>query len=185
MERHAVAEEVLRMTRNLTAAITLDSGGMRAIRNGMAGLLLLIPGVQEEFTDEISEIGLNYRRSPLSEGSHGRVSPGDRAPDAGIAHSKAIGQTRLFEILGEGRLIAIWIAGRHAEKAAAMQRRFEKSYGGRVASIVTASDEIIEKYGAGSGAVLLIRPDGYVAYRSHLDDLSGLSAYLERHFTLG
>ena len=48
--------------------------------------------------------------------------------------------------------------------------------------LLDAEGELRRQYGAGSGCLYLIRPDGYVGYRSQPADAGRLSAYLQTMF---
>jgi len=72
-------------------------------------------------------------------------------------------------------LVALRVVVPHAERPAALA-----GWGGEV--LLDAAGAVHERYGARSECVYLIRPDGYVGYRSQPAEAAKLLAYLERIF---
>ena len=132
--------------------------------------------------------------------------PGDRAPDVRLDEEDE-GSPRLFEALDPrlhtlllfdgataseagyrgfvelaGRLETRWpglVATRivvpHAQRPAALAQ-----WSGEV--LLDAAGAVHERYGARSECIYLVRPDGYVGYRSQPAEPDKLCAYLERIF---
>lgn len=129
---------------------------------------------------QISEIGINYRQSPIVAQDWNRPGgpqPGDRAPVIG-------------DLNGTSHHLLLFSAGdRDLSRLAELQRAAPE---GIVATrLVTPSpvewnaplllDEnlsIHKQYGATSNCAYLIRPDGYVAYRCSPADPERLCSYL-------
>lgn len=72
-------------------------------------------------------------------------------------------------------LVAVRIVVPHDERPAALA-----GWSGEV--VLDAAGAVHERYGARSECLYLVRPDGYVGYRSQPADLGKLLAYLERIF---
>jgi 2-polyprenyl-6-methoxyphenol hydroxylase-like FAD-dependent oxidoreductase len=166
-ERRPVAAGVLSVTGSVTRDATLRSGWGRALRNLMLRLVLKSTAFQRRMTNTISELTIHYRlTSPiLGEGgpqSWGGPRPGDRAPFiAGLS-------------TGEARHLLLCFG---CEPPAVADR-----WAGLVAVHRVESAEARRDYDADRPCVYLVRPDGYVAYRSRENDGGKLNAFLERVF---
>src|SRR5262249_10252922 len=51
------------------------------------------------------------------------------------------------------------------------------------ATLLDPSGEAHRHYGAAGGAIYLVRPDGYIAFRATLPDIEPLRSYLAAHFS--
>ncbi|MER6121626.1 FAD-dependent monooxygenase [Streptomyces sp. NPDC001795] len=141
---------------------------------------------------EHTGLALGYPDSPLSGGTapaDDGPGPGARVPDA-VAEG---GAGRLFSLLGKGDWTLLAFPEDPADTAAAELAAKEAAAGARRAGVpvhvVTAagrgpkgtvtdpSGAVRTALGAESGALLLVRPDGYVAFRGGVRD----GAALDRH----
>ena len=127
---------------------------------------LALPAVRQFMFRTVSQIGVNYRGGPLSEGAAGRVHGGDRLPwvRAGSAdnHDSLREPRWQVHVYGTARgSVATW-CGEHGVAL----RVFAFARGHRAA-------------GLSPGALYLMRPDSYVA----LVDPDGDPAALQRYFT--
>jgi hypothetical protein len=131
---------------------------------------------------------------------------GDRAPDGTVSVRGTGVPVRLFELLRPGRHVLLLFDGRGATPAG--YRKLEEiEHGVRAryrdliavhlvapqaappaalrwdgSLLLDAEGELHRQYGAGSECLYLIRPDGYVGYRSQPADPGRLSAYLQTMF---
>ncbi len=82
-DRVPVIKNVLTKTEGLTGVIGAENPVFRTIFEHVAPLVVGTDLVQERSTTQMSQIGLNYRHSPLSETHehHGELRAGDRVPD--------------------------------------------------------------------------------------------------------
>jgi len=135
---------------------------------------------------------------------------GDLAPDAFVESRKETSPERLYPLLAGTRHNLLVLAGREPsreslEKAAALIKSIDSDYGDIIdwhvivdshedldslasllndeSRIATDWDHSVKhKYGADSACLYLIRPDGYIAFRSQPLDESTLRGYLNQHF---
>jgi 2-polyprenyl-6-methoxyphenol hydroxylase-like FAD-dependent oxidoreductase len=132
---------------------------------------------------------------------------GDRAPDGTVSRAGADAPVRLYELLRTPRHTLLLFDGEAATAAgyrnlAEIGRLVQSRYGDLIAVhivvpaavspsglpwegsvLLDADAELHHRYGAGSECLYVIRPDGYVGYRSQPADEGRLLAYLERIFT--
>jgi len=131
---------------------------------------------------------------------------GDRAPDGTVSVRGTGVSVRLFELLRPGRHVLLLFDGRGATPAGYRKlEEIEQGVRARYRDLIAvylvvpyaappaelrsdgsllldAEGELHHKYGAGSECLYLIRPDGYVGYRSQPADAGRLSAYLQTMF---
>lgn len=135
---------------------------------------------------------------------------GDLAPDAFVESRRETSPERLYPLLSGIKHKLLVLAGREPsrdclERAAALIKSIDSDYGdiidchvvvdshddrgclaGMLADesrIATDWDHSVKhKYGADSACLYLIRPDGYIAFRSQPLDESTLRGYLNQHF---
>jgi 2-polyprenyl-6-methoxyphenol hydroxylase-like FAD-dependent oxidoreductase len=203
-ERHRVGEKLLSSTDRFFAAIA-GSGRVRQLFRRVVPTLgirlLAAPCVGPRIARFVSQTGIRYRYSALtSEGpgaAHlGRGAPraGDRAPDVKLSAHR-----RLFELTYGPQFTLLLFAGRAAvlvELFAALAVDVGARYGSTVKPVVlrhTASpirfgepDESAaahRRYGAEHGAIYLIRPDGYIAFRGAPADADALRTVMARWLT--
>ena len=204
--------------RSRDGAITLRNPLLESLRNRLASFLGEFDFVRQRIAIGISELGVNYRKSPIVAEDrtgvaslHGFAGPraGDRVPDVPIDATANDGAARLFELLRGTRhhlllfegespapdshaaLVSLaqqvrnrlgrWIESRIA--IAAVKRPESLAWDGPVALDVDRS--LHHRFGATAACLYLIRPDGYVGYRSQTADAEKLWAYLERLFIPG
>jgi 2-polyprenyl-6-methoxyphenol hydroxylase-like FAD-dependent oxidoreductase len=160
-ERRPIAEAVLRDTDRATRFVTLRNPVAQEIRNRVVQFVGQLEVVQQRIFHQASELGLNYRKSPIVGGSAGFFAsgptPGDRAPD--------------FELEDGRRFFSARNGLGHTLLAVGVE-----------ASALPGSSTVHVKssprYGAG---FYLVRPDGYVGFRGN--DEKALRAYAAK--TLG
>jgi hypothetical protein len=201
LEREAVARSVLIFTDRITRFATLRN----PIVQGMRDLLLpVIKGaaiVSDKAAEQLSEVAISYRQSPFVESTAGgRLRAGDRAPDAELRDAN--GQAhRLFEVFRAPRHVLLLFLGRGGDlsaRAAALGPELERlvpdlidSYriargeGSHSAELIDLPGNAHSAYDLNGGGVILVRPDGYVAFRDREFDPARLRSYLSRIFNLG
>ena len=116
--------------------------------------------------DEERQLVLNYRSSPLSSDSStfvGGLRSGDRLPDA-----IATDGSRVFAQTAGPRAVLVGIGAEGAEAARALAR-------GRKITVVEVP---VATYGAKEPALVLVRPDGYIAAIAGASDTSAISQSL-------
>jgi hypothetical protein len=165
-------------------------------------LLPVVSGIDlvgERIADQLSELAVSYRNSALVENSGGgRVRAGDRAPDAELRDEN--GQARrLFELFREPRHILLLFLGAGFDVATQAEQvsraigdlpsdlidsyRIIRGEGNAAAELRDVSGLAHSAYGLFDGGLVLVRPDGYVGYRSDNFDPGRFSGYLKRLFS--
>jgi len=202
-ERRPVGETLLRVTDRFFA---LAAGGGRlgrTVRRLMPTLViraLQLPFVRKRIARFVSQTGIRYRASPVSVEGHGAsrldsTAPraGDRAPDVELAPSHW-----LAELFHGPRHTLLLFAGRSTallERFATMRDEIEARYGTLVRPVIVRLDPAHpaigevdrggaahHRYGAEQGAIYLVRPDGYIAFRGAGTDVEVLRATLRQRF---
>jgi 2-polyprenyl-6-methoxyphenol hydroxylase-like FAD-dependent oxidoreductase len=218
-ERQPLAEKLLRATGELSRAIMWRSPVAEAVRDRIASILLSFGPMQDMVCSALSELGINYRSSPLvQDHTEGPLSArlvhwlhlgpgpraGDRAPDVALA-GKEGDPRRLFELLNGTRHVALlFVAQRIRADDVRRQRQaldvLHNDFGDQFdvyvirprdrpgpaetmpAKRLLDNGALHREYGADDEVLYLIRPDGYIGYRSQPAAAGPLRAYLDRIF---
>lgn len=227
-ERLPVAAAVLSGGPDLTTrAVTLRNPVSQQIRNQLLSLLSGFDLIQRRISREISELGVNYRKSPivaedrlpipqfhlLSQSAveasaldyldfGAAPRPGDRAPDVIFSSAES---KHLFDLLQGTQHTLLLFSGsnptndvyRGLEAAGTLIQHYDKwitvhlivpsrpaidDLQWNSSLLLDAEGALHHRYGAGSECLYLIRPDGYIGYRSQPLDTDKLLAYLKRLF---
>lgn len=216
IERHPVAESVMRTSDLMLKAATLRSPITQQIRNRLLPLLTQQDLIQQRMTAQIAELSINYRKSPIvAEHHHERFMPahfthgpraGDRAPDAAPL-LRADGSTaRLFELLrGTNATLLLFVDPENElasyQRLAALANTIIPRYGdvittsiiagstgtpvGAVPGVARLHDPEMaahHAYAASAECLYLVRPDGYIGFRSYPADEASLHGYLKDQF---
>ena len=212
-ERHPVGESLLRATGGFSRVVLWRNPVAEAVRDRIASILTSFDAVQDRIRMAASELGIQYRRSPivrddaaaglggvLSGWLHAGPRAGDRAPDATVLRVADRSPVRLYELTAGARHILVTFtgsrlgqedAGRRAEALAAAA-----AFAGLIdayviapapaappdATLLDPDGALHRAYGADDETLVLIRPDGYVGYRSRPADAAGLRDYLRQIF---
>jgi hypothetical protein len=214
-EREPVAESVLHMSDLMIRIGTIRNPVVATIRDHLYPAVSEIPALARRLAERISELDINYRKSPIvaehHEGGFGSVwfggpHPGDRAPDASPLKVAGMGTMSLFDILRSTKHTLLLFAG--VEPYADTWKRLDmvaeqvrdryathiqvyQVTAGNTPSAGSTSDEKLlqdpelalhHRYGAHSECLYLVRPDGYVGFRSRPANGASLRDYLRRIF---
>jgi hypothetical protein len=213
-ERLPVARKVLKET-DTNQQFGISHGRMAEfLRNHVVFPLLSVPVLRERFIEFAlrrgSELDINYRPSRLSEqhdlfGSGPQA--GDRAPDGQLLERPG-GPTSVFaQFRGpEFRLLLFQgtTGDQNAAELAQIGRSLREVSGGLVRCWLISgpqdadgpiSDDLTvlrdpdhgthRTYGANTPCLYLVRPDGYVGFRSRIASESRLVDYMRRNFIMG
>ncbi len=209
IERSAVGDMVLKNAERFTTLATLRSPVAQWLRNHIAPILGFIPLVQDKIRNDWFELSINYRHSPLSGEKWptlgGGLPAGDRMCDAPLASTAAGRATTLFAVMrGPGHTLLLLPGGCDAKTSTELQRtaadaarEFPEVFtphtilrAGDVARQASATGaagwidtegRLYDKLHAGDGALVLVRPDGYIGYRCHARDAATLRAHLAQY----
>jgi 3-(3-hydroxy-phenyl)propionate hydroxylase len=201
-ERMPVEHGVLMMTDLTQNMIAARRRANRVLRDALLPLLSGIKAFQSKAARTISETGIEYRNSRIVEDHRlpGGPHAGDRAPSAIVyANKEKLSTTALF---GRDHVL-LALAGSNGEPAyyKAIKQTFElvreryrnlikpylilrneePSVQNGIDLLIDLEGQIAERY-SDAAALYLVRPDGYVAFRSHAASHHLLEAYLGKHF---
>jgi 2-polyprenyl-6-methoxyphenol hydroxylase-like FAD-dependent oxidoreductase len=202
-ERRPVGETLLRVTDRFFAVAAGGGRVGRTVRQLLPTIAiraLQLPFVRKRIARFVSQTGIRYRESPVSVEAHGAsrldsTAPhaGDRAPDVELAPSHW-----LAELLHGHRHTLLLFGGRSTallERFATMRDEIEARYGTLVRPVIVRLDPAHpaigevdrrgaahHRYGAEQGAIYLVRPDGYIAFRGAGTDVEVLRATLRQRF---
>jgi hypothetical protein len=198
VEREPVARDVLNLTDRITRMATMRNSVAQSVRDFLLPRVSGIDFVGERIADRLAELNVTYRTSPIVENcGGGRLKAGDRAPDAELRDENGRAR-RLFELFHEPRHVLLVFLGA-SSNAAANSGELESAIGGlpdgtidsyRIvrgqsdlpAELRDTSGLAHAAYGLFEGGVVLVRPDGYIGYRSNNFNLENLQTYLARIF---
>lgn len=206
-ERHPVDRDVLRFTDLLLEVASSGNRFASLLRNHVAPRIVPFSFVQRIMRQKVSEISVEYEKSWLVEEHplHGGPRAGDRAPDAVAAPREGGTPINVIDACAHPWFTLLLLTdgkAAQAERAEAVARTAMERHGGCVTALTLcdagASPAAAPESGSGSGsrrtaalrdiygpqrpAAYVIRPDGYVGFRSLLDvdGESALMAYLDR-----
>lgn len=148
-ERVPVIADVIETTHILTRVLSTPSKWSQALRDAVIPMVSRLAPFQHAFVERLSELGIRYRGSPIVEGA------GERYFDESL---RAGGIRSRFLLLFEGDADP-------AFKEAARR-------------LVESHDEVLELRPAARRGIVLLRPDGYVAYTAHRASAAAVSAAL-------
>ncbi len=135
-------------------------------------------------------------------------APGDRAPDGEIYTTGSAEPSRLFEQIRGFTHFALLFTGLQKASTALndfekIMERIRKDYSEFVRAVVISADDKVpppialeqlylldkdgslhHKYGAAHSCLYLIRPDGYVGFRSQPVDIAQLQKYFEKAYAI-
>jgi 2-polyprenyl-6-methoxyphenol hydroxylase-like FAD-dependent oxidoreductase len=135
-ERIPVIRSVVEITDRMTKVLGAPSKFVQALRNAVIPMVSRLAPFQHAFVQNLSELGIGYRGSPIVEG------PGKRILDDSMRGGKGI-RSRFLVMVGDEQP--------SSTKDAAQQ-------------LFASLSEIVEIRSSPQRGITLVRPDGYVAY---------------------
>ena len=199
-ERLPVAQDVLRFTNRIFSAAAGQVGWRAWLRDALAPMLVgpasALDVVQDRAFRKFAQIDIAYFPNPaVAECAKGpSPRPGERAPNAQLTRHRD-----LFDLLSGYRFHVLALSHRHLSptEAGALADALARLSGERVATHLLARltvgahgsverlerADLFERYGLtaeDAQALLLVRPDGVVAWRSDSIDLPGCTTFLRR-----
>jgi 2-polyprenyl-6-methoxyphenol hydroxylase-like FAD-dependent oxidoreductase len=200
-EREPVAKMVLSLTDRLTRMGTLQGPIGQQLRDALLPILTGIDLVEDRIAETVAEIRIHYRRSSIVSGKGGHaVHAGDRAPDCELQLAADRRPLRLFELLRKPVHHLFFFAEADPDIASSfdgLREAIARDYQGLIdaylvirgshsnfADVLFDWDGAVHAlYEAEPGAILMIRPDGYVGFRGGARHLESLREQLSRIFT--
>jgi len=162
VERHPQARAVLKGTTCMTQLLTFSQKWCPVLFWWTLKMASSSQFFHEKILKALTEIDINYRASSgvikekkEEEGWKGPHA-GDRAPDAYLNNG-----VRLFDLLKSTSHVLL-LFDEHPELTQAVKAE----YGQLINMYVAYGEDIRKKYAAGSKSLYLIRPDGYISYRT-------------------
>jgi 2-polyprenyl-6-methoxyphenol hydroxylase-like FAD-dependent oxidoreductase len=193
-DRVPLIRNVLTKTEALTSAIGFESPIFRSVFDHIAPWIVSTEFVQQNSTERMSQLSLNYRESPLSaaDGRPGKIHAGDRIPDMLLLQRSKPGervyekQTNLFRLLNPDRFTLLYANIASPEKTHEQVQSLLSPWkhlvqGYHVSSVRENEGQFKHVFGTGS-AILLIRPDSYVAFTGSEHSVPALAKYLEQWY---
>jgi 2-polyprenyl-6-methoxyphenol hydroxylase-like FAD-dependent oxidoreductase len=187
-ERIPVIQNVLKKTEATNDAIASQNRLFRSLFNHIAPWLVGMENVQYNAGEHMSQLALNYRESPLSVsvGHSGELRAGDRLPDLPVTllHSEGSSDTQprpatIFSLLNPSFFTLLYCnipdpAKTHLEVQSAIG---PWSYLMRGVLVTTIPEQ--QKYLGDSPSIVLVRPDGYVAFTGSDTSCTKLAEYCD------
>ena len=167
-ERRAVAQNLLRSTDRAFTLLVSDSAFAGLFRSHVFARVVAVamrfPRVRERLFGTISQIGIHYRASALSEtaagGTHTGPRAGDRFPWLKLKF-KADGRIEdLFERLDDTRFNLI-VVGQALPQPAALP--VTEAFVVHAVAADPTNDEVLKRAGIPTPSYFVLRPDGYIA----------------------
>jgi 2-polyprenyl-6-methoxyphenol hydroxylase-like FAD-dependent oxidoreductase len=172
-ERIAFARRLVATTDRIFTIVTKQGGLARWVRTSLFPLVVRVifrlAAARRWLFGTVSQVGVNYRKSSLSEGAAGGIRGGDRLPWVEIEAGKD-NFTPLASLAWQVHVYGEPRAGL-AEICAELQ----------VPLHVFAWQPGMQRSGLLRGALYLVRPDGYVALAGAHADPERLREYLRSH----
>jgi 2-polyprenyl-6-methoxyphenol hydroxylase-like FAD-dependent oxidoreductase len=197
-DRLPAIHNVLEKTEGLTRVIGSENPTFRAAFNHIAPLLGGTEFVQNNSTTRLSQIGVNYRKSSLSETHehHGSLRAGDRLPDLDVTvlnkpHSAEQNPTpaKLFSLLDPSMFALLYVnitdpASLHAQVQKQLEPWQDMINGYQIALPTDSSQQkhFTDNFGS-APIMILVRPDSYIGFTAGADSLPKLVTYLQKWFT--
>lgn len=191
MERYPVAKSVLTKTTYATYLTLFLQRSMGSLLFKAFNSLLSKTFVRKKISSGLGELDVHYPDSPIvaktvRDNWWGGPKAGDRAPDVLLAQD-----VHLFSYLKDLRHVLLYFGNRSDPF---LDDHIKVQFGKwvrllRVSPSKTGDDILFDPakliyktYHAKNGAFYLIRPDGYIAFRSKKGELGALKTYLEKIF---
>ena len=197
VEREPVARGVLNLTDRITRMATAHNPIVQTARNILLPIISGIDFLDKKIADRLAELAVNYRSSPIVE-NHGAGTPraGDRAPDAELRDENGKAR-RLFELFRQTAACSALVPRRcQAFESETFQQQLSDWLGEVIqvyritrsrspnasGGLLDVSGNVHSLYHMLNGGVILVRPDGYVAFSSDRFDATKFRNYLTRIF---
>lgn len=159
IERTAVGEMVLTDSGRLTALATLRNHAAQVVRNLVGHMLLGLAPVREAMVNNMSEIAISYKHSPLN----GHAVHGVKGPSPGERVMPLTGQVPF----GSGDTPRFTLLAGSNDAVKGLAREFDDLV-----------DPAIQPPPS-DGGIWLVRPDGYVGCVAATDDTGTIARYLQ------
>lgn len=202
-ERLPVEHNVLQMTEFTQNMITAEKLTNRLLRDTILPLLSGITAFQKTATKTVSETGIGYRSSPVTEDHYAPDGPhaGDFAPAALVVSPEKRSKIALASLFGKKHVLFYLTGPQNGADTLQTVKRvlelIEKHYGqiikpyvvvpegtpvteSSVDLLIDIDGDFARSYAA--SVLYLVRPDGYIAFRCLASKQSLLQSYIDKSF---
>jgi 2-polyprenyl-6-methoxyphenol hydroxylase-like FAD-dependent oxidoreductase len=207
-EREQVSKGLLAATGTAARLALVQQPLPSRVRNVLAPRLTALPQVQRLLVKALAELRISYRRSPAVQDEEGgrtwgraRLRAGDRAPDGTVWTDRWDAPHQLFEWLS-GTHHTLLVFTRQQREAEAKEldlpltefQELVESYQimqgtsrsgeqeGTAKRLYDPDGSLAQRYRLANGGLALIRPDGYIGFRSRSVAGEPLRRYLHTLF---
>ncbi|HVX11338.1 MAG TPA: FAD-dependent monooxygenase [Pirellulales bacterium] len=166
-ERRPVGRSLLQATGAMSQIVLLRHPVADKLRDWTASLLTSLDVVQDKIRSSLSELGINYRTSPIVEEQRpsdwrsavtswwdSGLRAGDRAPDASGLRTADGKELRLFDLFSVTQHVLLLFAAGEGDEAAVRSRQQ------RISEVARRYQGIVRHY-------TIVPPDGKAAAASH------------------
>ncbi|MGI4831743.1 MAG: FAD-dependent monooxygenase [Janthinobacterium lividum] len=192
-ERVAVIKTVLTKTEGLTHAIGSENPIFRSVFNHIAPWIVSTDFVQKNSTERMCQLSLEYRDSSLSStnGHAGSLKAGDRVPDFAVTVLNREGSAdqeprtaSLLELMDPSTFTLFYSNITDPAKThAAIQGHVGAFHGimrGHQIAPRDRQDTVFQEKFGPTSSILLVRPDGYIAFTGSEESVPKLAEYCDR-----
>jgi len=163
-ERHPVGRMVMRSSSAVTRLVMVKPWVLRAARNVAGGPALRLGAIARRVAGSVSGVGIHY---PRSKGTH--APAGTRAEDMLLADDGRC-STRLYEMLRKGNFVLLVRAGLTPAGVTPANLRAAAPWATRVQVANPAAPQ---------HPIMLVRPDGYIAWATDTSDAQRLDEQIQ------
>jgi 2-polyprenyl-6-methoxyphenol hydroxylase-like FAD-dependent oxidoreductase len=207
IERSAVGTRLLQDDELLTRQAFMQNPLATATRDCVTPCLSQLPQMQQVITSTAAELRISYHQGPLVAEYRGErvksapsaVKVGNRAPNGPISPGKQTAPRQLYDLLtGTRHALLIFAQKLDGARSREVQsqlsdwwdlldvypiRRLDPDGEGEK-TLYDPDGVLAERYGIADEGLVLIRPDGYISFRSQPIAGKPLQSYLGAHFSL-
>jgi 2-polyprenyl-6-methoxyphenol hydroxylase-like FAD-dependent oxidoreductase len=195
-ERHPVAARVIEQSTRLTRAVTIGNAPVRALRGHVMHAVCGVPRVRSRIAAQTEETDIAYRESPIAI-ERGARHRGPRAGEAAPDVDGRADRPALHWVLARATGHCVLSIG-GTDGARELATRWPAAGGEPLHHVLVGEAEdaqpfaavlddpegaVARRYAVGpEGALLVIRPDGYIGLRAAAGDAEAFGAYLGNAF---
>jgi 2-polyprenyl-6-methoxyphenol hydroxylase-like FAD-dependent oxidoreductase len=192
-DRVPVIKNVLTKTEGLTKTIGEENPIFRSVFNHLAPWFVGTDFIQQNSTERMSQLSLNYRESSISENhaGPGSLKAGDRVPDLAVSvlgvegsTAQQMGASMLFKLMDPSKFTLFYSnitnpAKTHTDINNAFSGWRQLIRDHQIAP-VHGGEKAFKDYFGATSSILLVRPDGYVAFAGNEDTIPQLAKYCDK-----
>lgn len=193
-ERHAVGKILLKTTDQFFSLLTASSFLVSKLRNVLLPWLIKFlfskRNIKKRLFWFISQLNIHYAENQFNyeiidksySSFKGEICPGHRAPNAPANASD------LFTLLAEKPFNILYFEvstgteSKSLEKITSLTKNYKQWLKVHIFALSSTNKLLFERYGVISSAIYVIRPDGYVGFRTNSDNYPLLADYFKNFF---